>query len=153
MAAEHSRRNRCKPFRPSTRCSRLKAYRWPGNIRELRNVVERAVYRWELEEPIARVEFDPFASPHRPQSSSPAPAEPRPLAPSQDPPRHPRRGRGVRGRPLRLQEPRRAVRKELLTKALADARFNQRATAESLGLTYDQLRHALRRHDLIGAGG
>ena len=26
------------------------------------------------------------------------------------------------------------------------------ATAEALGLTYDQLRHALRRHDLISAG-
>ena len=38
----------------------------------------------------------------------------------------------------------------MLTKALADNRFNQRTTAEALGLSYDQLRHALRRHDLIG---
>ena len=43
--------------------------------------------------------------------------------------------------------------RELLSRALAENRFNQRATADSLGLTYDQLRHALRRHDLIGAGG
>jgi psp operon transcriptional activator len=28
-------------------------------------------------------------------------------------------------------------------------RFNQRQTAKALGLSYDQLRHALRRHGLI----
>ena len=36
-----------------------------------------------------------------------------------------------------------------LQKALADARFNQRAAAKALGLSYDQLRHALRKHDLM----
>jgi psp operon transcriptional activator len=40
--------------------------------------------------------------------------------------------------------------RELLARALAENRFNQRQTADSLGLSYDQLRHALRRHDLIG---
>jgi len=29
----------------------------------------------------------------------------------------------------------------------------RRATAEALGLSYDQLRHALKRHELLGAGG
>ncbi len=43
--------------------------------------------------------------------------------------------------------------RDLLTRALAEHRFNQRATAEGLGLTYDQLRHALKRHELLGAGG
>ena len=42
--------------------------------------------------------------------------------------------------------------RELLTRALAEHRFNQRATAEGLGLSYDQLRHALKRHGLIAAG-
>ena len=32
---------------------------------------------------------------------------------------------------------------------LAKARYNQRQTAKALGLSYDQLRHALRRHGLI----
>ena len=40
---------------------------------------------------------------------------------------------------------------QLLARALAENRFNQRVTAEALGLSYDQLRHALRRHDLINA--
>ena len=30
-------------------------------------------------------------------------------------------------------------------------RFNQRATAAALGLSYDQLRHALKRHKLLDA--
>ncbi|MGE4299579.1 MAG: phage shock protein operon transcriptional activator [Desulfovibrionaceae bacterium] len=41
---------------------------WPGNVRELKNVVERAVHRWDPdeEEMVASVVFDPFASPFRP---------------------------------------------------------------------------------------
>jgi psp operon transcriptional activator len=42
---------------------------------------------------------------------------------------------------------------DLLKKAMAANRFNQRATADALGLSYDQLRHALKRHGLISAGG
>jgi psp operon transcriptional activator len=37
----------------------------------------------------------------------------------------------------------------LLEDAMARNRFNQRATASALGLSYDQLRHALRRHKLL----
>ena len=36
----------------------------------------------------------------------------------------------------------------LLEDALSRNRFNQRATATALGLSYDQLRHALKRHRL-----
>jgi psp operon transcriptional activator len=35
---------------------------------------------------------------------------------------------------------------------LSKNRFNQRATAAALGLSYDQLRHALKRHKLTDAG-
>ena len=37
----------------------------------------------------------------------------------------------------------------LLQNALAANRFNQRATATALNLSYDQLRHALKRHKLL----
>ena len=37
---------------------------------------------------------------------------------------------------------------QLLEEALSRNRFNQRATAAALGLSYDQLRHALKRHRL-----
>ena len=39
----------------------------------------------------------------------------------------------------------------LLQDALSRHRFNQRATATALGLSYDQLRHALKRHQLVEA--
>ena len=39
-----------------------------------------------------------------------------------------------------------------LAHALAANRHNQRRTAAALGLTYDQLRHRLRRHGLLGDG-
>ena len=42
-----------------------------------------------------------------------------------------------------------AYERRLLESALARCRYNQRATALALKLTYDQLRHALRRHDLL----
>jgi psp operon transcriptional activator len=38
--------------------------------------------------------------------------------------------------------------RQLLEEALKRNRFNQRATAAALGLSYDQLRHALKRHKL-----
>ena len=41
-----------------------------------------------------------------------------------------------------------AYERALLEDALRRNRFNQRATAAALGLSYDQLRHALKRHKL-----
>ena len=126
----------------------LANHRWPGNVRELRNVVERAVYRWEREEPVDHIEIDPFESPYRPRAaarkaaSDPVEAAP---APEDDPVTACDAGPSdFKSRVARFE-------RELLSRALADHRFNQRSTAEALGLTYDQLRHALRRHDLTGS--
>ncbi len=41
-----------------------------------------------------------------------------------------------------------AYEKTLLQEALARHRYNQRTTAAALGLSYDQLRHAMKRHQL-----
>lgn len=137
-------------------CALLDRHDWPGNVRELRNVVERAVYRWgDPERAIAAVEFDPFASPWRPaindktvqlceggNGSSQA---------SEILDRH------VHGEDrLSLELPETGFRmaclayeKQLLEAALDRCRYNQRRTAALLKLSYDQLRHALRRHDLL----
>jgi psp operon transcriptional activator len=126
----------------------MEAYPWPGNVRELRNAVERAVYRAEdPEREIDAIQFDPFASPWvlgndpagalEVASQTPHPAEP--AAPSHSPP------------PAAVSDLRGAVaqyEKQLLEDALARHRFNQRSTAAALGLTYDQLRHAMKRHQL-----
>ena len=41
---------------------KLRSYQWPGNIRELKNTVERAVYRSAKQE-IDEIIFDPFVNP------------------------------------------------------------------------------------------
>jgi psp operon transcriptional activator len=42
-----------------------------------------------------------------------------------------------------------AYERQLLEAALVRHRHNQRATAKALGLTYDQLRHCLKKHGLL----
>jgi psp operon transcriptional activator len=132
----------------------LEAYNWPGNVRELRNVVERAVYRWEdPEREIDALQFDPFHSPWAPAGTRPhhsphvmegvdAEAEVPATAETS----------AAAAPPVSTSDFRAAVsdyEKALLQNALAANRFNQRATASALNLTYDQLRHALKRHKLL----
>ena len=126
----------------------LIAYEWPGNVRELRNVVERAVYRWEREGPIDAIQFDPFHSPHRPGSATPLPPRADPaVAAGGGAPGADYAGAGDFAGDFKARIAR--FERELLQQALAEHRFNQRATADGLGLSYDQLRHALRKHDLL----
>lgn len=122
----------------------LDAHPWPGNVRELRNVVERAVYRWDDPgRPIDAVQFDPFESPWKPAAlvpqalAVPQTAEPRAPAPA-DP-----------GEVTDLRAAVDAHERAIIEHHLSRNRFNQRQTAKALGLSYDQLRHALKRHGLI----
>jgi psp operon transcriptional activator len=133
----------------------LEAYPWPGNVRELRNVVERAVYRHQdPERPIDEINFDPFHSPWAPATTDTVQTHAAAAAPDL----------GEEGASVTSIAPpssagpssvtsdfRGAVasyERELLEEALRRNRFNQRATAAALGLSYDQLRHALKRHKL-----
>ena len=136
----------------SERISRaLETYPWPGNVRELRNTVERAVYRAEdPEREIDAVQFDPFHSPWAPADSpSGQPETAHPLAAVSNALPAP-----VAVPPTDVSDLRSAVNayeRALLEDALGKSRFNQRATATALGLSYDQLRHALKRHKLLDA--
>jgi psp operon transcriptional activator len=128
----------------------LTRHRWPGNVRELRNAVERAVYRWDKGGPIDAIQIDPFDSPHRPgaakASAAPAAAQTAGEPPTNDPVvACEEDGTDFKSRVSRFE-------RDLLTRALAEARYNQRHAAQALGLSYDQLRHALRRHGLLNAG-
>lgn len=129
----------------------LLTYDWPGNVRELRNVVERAVYRWEREGPVDSIEIDPFKSPFRPRTAVSAASTPAamPIAAAAPEEEAPTAFDGGIDFKTRVN----AFERQLLSRALAEHRFNQRSTADALGLTYDQLRHALKRHELLGAGG
>jgi psp operon transcriptional activator len=129
----------------------MEAYPWPGNIRELRNVAERAVYRWDdTSLPVGNIVFDPFVSPWQPVTgqgqgqglAATAPADmpandPAPVVPL--------------SKPGDFRAAVHAYERSLLEEALRRHRHNQRATAKALGLTYDQLRHCLKKHGLLEA--
>ena len=111
---------------------------WPGNIRELKNVVERAVYRHQaIEAPISSLVLDPFDSPWRPGASLRS-GDGRPPPP--DPARQ----------PLDLRAYLNTVEKDLVERALAASNHHQGQAAQRLGLSYDQIRGILRKHELTG---
>lgn len=137
----------------------LLGHDWPGNVRELRNTVERAVYRWEdPDRPVAAIEFDPFASPWAPAAQAAPAARPSSPSPADADASHEAgtaagdAASAPGGTTLPEAGLRAAVlehERTLLSQALAQHRYNQRACARALRLSYDQLRHALRRHDLL----
>ena len=105
---------------------------WPGNLRELKNVVERAVYRQDPGELVDEIVLDPFQSPYRPAAQDVA-------APDAA-------GRGLE-LPVDLKQVVQDLEIDLIDKAMAAAKFNQRKAAEQLGLTYHQFRGYLKKHD------
>ena len=113
----------------------LMDYAWPGNVRELKNVVERAVYTaLGDDEAISEINFDPFESPWRPGAKT------------DDTP-----AGVVAGLPRDAYEFKEHIQKievSLLKDALEQCRFNQKKTAEFLGMTYHQLRGYLRKYEL-----
>jgi psp operon transcriptional activator len=121
----------------------LEKYTWPGNLRELRNVIERAVYRWDdPQNPVEHITFDPFDSPWKPAQSMRAPVEGGAVVPAPL----------LTGDLAEVVDLRAAVdghEKAIVEAALARHRFNQRQTAKALSLTYDQLRHTMRKYSLL----
>ncbi len=113
----------------------LEGYSWPGNIRELKNLVERAVYRSDSLL-IKEIDFDPFglSSPPEPisflkevssqvKSFSTADLLTKPFNEAVD-----------------------ELKIILLKKALEASRYNQKKAARKLGLTYDQFRGLFRKY-------
>lgn len=112
----------------------LMYYPWPGNVRELKNVVERAVYsRQDTDQPVSEIVFDPFESPWRPREKS-ALAEGESTA--------------LPNQPYDLKQSIQDEEIRRIEHALEQCRFNQKKTAEFLGMTYHQLRGYLRKYDL-----
>jgi len=144
----------------------LEEYEWPGNIRELKNVIERAVYRTALDEVIEDIEFDPFQSPFRPLGDrSPSPPVAVPDAeeiPSANqltdkagldsanaeaqaavPVAKPIAGFVM---PQDFKAYIQQMEQQILTQALSAHRYNQRKTAQAIGLSYHQMRAYLRKY-------
>ncbi len=121
----------------------LESHSWPGNIRELKNTVERSLYRWgDDETPVGRLVLDPFESPWRPLPRAVAArADVAPASVSE----------ASHDDVSDLRAAVLAHERAILVATLKRCRHNQRRTATALSLSYDQLRHCLKRHDLLAA--
>lgn len=113
----------------------LTSHPFHGNVRELKNVVERSVYRWgNPSEPIAHLVIDPFDSPWAPAKQNKAtdhvPAD--------------------IDSTLGFSEQVARYEVRLLEQALDKNDAHQGKAAEALGLTYHQFRSQLKKHGLIG---
>lgn len=114
----------------------LEGYRWNGNVRELKNVVERAVYRAGSGS-IDTIEFDPFASPYFPVVPETAGAKPKQAGADDSASIDMSAG---------FKELVSAYEQRLLRQALEKGRYSQKRSAALLGLSYDQFRGLLRKY-------
>ncbi len=122
----------------------LAAHDWPGNVRELRNAAERSVYRWLADDragPVDDVVVDPFDTGYRPPAAlsgaTRADSEPKVDATPGDP-----------DSSMNLRARLDAIEREFAVGALAQSGGNQKRAAQTLGLTYDQLRGIIRKHGI-----
>jgi psp operon transcriptional activator len=107
---------------------RLAQYDYPGNIRELKNVVERAVYMAQGEV-LSASDVDGALPPEAQQAPAPG------MAFEDDP-------------KLPLDERVDAFEAWLCKDALEKTRYKQKEAAALLGLTYDQFRQRYRKYSL-----
>lgn len=113
----------------------LEHYDWPGNIRELKNVVERAVYRAE-NGIIDKINMDPFTNPFRSEPEKPLPTDARESKHAMNP-----------DIPLnQFREHIMQTEMSFIKRALEESRFSQKKAAESLELSYDQFRGLYKKY-------
>jgi psp operon transcriptional activator len=117
----------------------LEKHPWPGNIRELKNVVERAVYRSDAAT-ITDIEFYPF---HSPYENAALPASQKTHAPEMAPVD----SGGWLGQPLKAAVW--ELKVKMLEAALDKAKYNQKKAARILGLTYHQFRGLYRKYQSV----
>lgn len=149
-------------------------YAWPGNIRELKNVIERSVYRCNNPHlPVHELIIDPFESPFRPtqqiKTLDRAMVQPNTTATPCDNSIQKTDASTIKNRadnenakettipvstissdfPQSLKSLSQNYEVELIKSALAHCQYNQKKTAQALELTYHQLRGYLKKYNLL----
>ncbi len=108
----------------------LASYTWPGNIRELRNVVERSVCHWQNHDaPVDEVSINPFLQTKAPTDRTITKNDPL---------------NKVSNEPFHSQI--RAKEIELLKNALTVCGNHQSKSAEFLGMSYHQFRALYKKY-------
>lgn len=116
----------------------LESHDWPGNIRELKNVVERAVYL--ADSPlIEEIIFNPFQEPDTEQEVRDEYRE-----------QEHERDQEENQRPVEIDRPLPEMIQKLeldcIRQALREAQYNQKQAAKLLGVTYHQFRWLYRKY-------
>jgi len=147
-------------------------YSWPGNIRELKNVVERSVYRCNNPHlPVHELIIDPFDSPFRPNQSikthdrvHTTQNEVKTVEPENNTNNNVSKTGNIETEfssasvsstlantifPQSLKSLSQDYEIDLIKSALAHCQFNQKKTAIALELTYHQLRGYLKKYNLL----
>jgi psp operon transcriptional activator len=147
-------------------------YAWPGNIRELKNVIERSVYRCNNPHlPVHELIIDPFESPYRPNQRIKTLDR---VHPPQNETANSLTSDSTTGSeqsnntieteaspsslipvmantefPQSLKSLSQNYEIDLIKTALAHCQYNQKKTAQALELTYHQLRGYLKKYNLL----
>ncbi|WP_369926815.1 sigma-54-dependent transcriptional regulator [Xanthomonas sp. NCPPB 2632] len=115
----------------------LEAYQFPGNVRELENILERAMAMCEGD----AIEAEDLMLPQRTAAPSPSGADV--ASGSVAPP--PASGLSAGGADGSLEDFISNIERDTIIKALEESRYNKTATAKKLGITFRALRYKLKK--------
>ncbi len=123
--------------------NKLMSYPWPGNIREIKNVIERAIYKNQMQDKLKKIDefqiiFNPFSSPFRPKVTEEI------ISQETLSREHKTSFDLEKGFTVLVEN----YKKSLIQQTLKETRFNKKRTAEKLQLTYNQLRGIMRKLEL-----
>ena len=153
----------------------LNQHPWPGNVRELKNVVERAIYQAKsADEPIEDVQLDPFRAPWLPLISSREEPSTPSLAPDSKLVKTPSINAHSEAQANDIQPTETSPigafdttnttdlsettslsqkilthERQIIIQTLQKYHWNQKISAEKLGLSYHQLRGLLKKHEML----
>ncbi|MFC0178821.1 phage shock protein operon transcriptional activator [Thorsellia kenyensis] len=124
--------------------AQLYEHKWPGNIRELKNAVERSIFRTdENKAPIEELIINPFKTQKNTQLAT--------QSSSCVPSKEAQKDQGVNrfkmpDLPIDFKQASQEFQVSLINSALAQSLYHQKKAARLLGLTYDQFRSLIKKY-------